>query len=57
MNSILYLGIEFFVQAKVVAMPHLGGLLITDKSYPSFIPVEHGQVTERPVRQAGSCWG
>ena len=48
------LGIEFFVQAKAVAMPHLGGLLIADESCPSFIPVERGQIAVRPVRQAGS---
>ena len=48
------LGMEFFVRAKAVAMPHLGGLLIADECCPSFIPVERGQVAERHARQAVS---
>ena len=35
----LILGIEFFVKAKAVAMPHLRGLFITDEACPDFIPV------------------
>lgn len=50
----LILGVEFFVQAKAIAMPHLGGLLIADEFCPSFIPVEHGQVTEKPLWQSAS---
>ena len=45
----LILGVKFFVQAKAIAMPHLGGLLIADEVSPSFILVEHGQVTEKPL--------
>lgn len=48
------LGMEFFVRAKAITMPHLGGLLIADERCPSFIPIERGQVMERPVRQATS---
>lgn len=45
------LDMEFFVRAKAVAMPHLGGLLIANERCSSFIPIERGQVAERPVRQ------
>ena len=48
------LGMEFFVQAKAVAMPHLGGLLIADERCPSFVPVESGQVAEKSAREAVS---
>ena len=45
----LILGVEFFVQATAIAMPHLGGILITDELCPSFIPVKNGQVMEKPL--------
>ena len=49
----MILGIESFVQAKAMAMPHLGGIMIASEKSPSFVPVE-GQVTEKPMMQSAS---
>lgn len=33
----LIIGNDWFVDAKVVLMPHLGGLMVMDKKHPCFI--------------------
>ena len=47
----MILGIEFFVQAKAMAMPHLGGIMIASEKSPNFVPVER-QVIEKPLLQS-----
>ena len=49
----IILGIEFFVQAKPMAMPHLRGFMIVREKSPSFVPVE-GQVIKKPLMQSAS---
>ena len=49
----MILGIEFFVQAKAMAMPHLGGIMIVSEKSPSFVLVE-GHVIEKPLMQSVS---
>lgn len=50
----IIMGLDFFVQAKGFAIPHLGGLMISDESCPSFVPVERGQSKEKPLMQSAS---